>query len=732
MYGSKLWSAVLPCALFSWFCAACGAELEGARFSIQVAPLGLEDLDKVCWDLAVENQTGVIWQRGDPKVTAGGGDQDPEDGLTPNLPDTQTICSDRYGSTISGGITFIGTCDMRGDTNPSKAGVQNRVRLWVDGLYPGEPAEGESLPPERNGWNDPCPEGCATEADCVENADTRVDINLSILRETPSAVIAATVEIVKYESCAAVYSSCMGTEPRRLLLGLDGIPDTTAVFSFGCFFRDNAPSPQIFYDSPTITCDQGTATLLDDVVFELATQCANESLGVSVGGTQLEYRITNQNEPEVCGVAGGSPCDAATSTFAVNTSTLAPHKNCRIEAVATIAAVGDFVSGLPVPALGLYPFMVLDAQLTDATGAHVCIDATLDEAGGSLTTEYWGPLSGVPYSPMCSLYEPGDVTMGPTGACAAQTCEAYVSSSCLDGVTNGSETDIDCGGSCTPCEGGETCFVSDDCESGVCEQETFTCVSMPIGPEVIGGVTVYSVIRDSDGYRRWGDGTYAASCAAYRNGDVSHYYRGQTGSGRYRISPTGSAFYDVYCDMSSDGGGWTLVMKVDGQESTFAYHSTHWTTNTTVSPESVVLDDMEAKFQSFNDVGFNEVRVSMLGGGSVTFPKSASSMRQLMASGTYEVTAVPDSSWLGLIPGSSIQGGCRRQGVNVDCSGTRVRVGIVGDDQSDCSSCESRLGFGGAGTAGGQSGANTCGNEARNNGVGGNRSLRTMGFIFVR
>ncbi len=731
MSSLKRWSWALFCAW--WGIAACGAPTEGARISIQVAPLGLEDLDKVCWDLAVENGAGIVWQRGDPKVTAGGGDQAPDDGFLPDSPDTRTICSDRYGSTVSGGITFIGTCDMGADTNPNKAGVQNRVRLWIDGLYPGEaPAEGEGGPPERNGWNDPCPEGCVTEADCVENDDTRVDINLSIMRETPSAVLAATVEIVKYESCAAVFSSCTGNEPRRLLLGLDGVPDPTAVFSFGCFFRDNAPSPQIFYGSPTITCDQGTASPLDDVVFELATQCTNDSLGVTVGGTQLEYRISNRNEPDVCGVAGSVPCDAATSTFAVNTSTLAPNKNCRIAAVATIAAVGDFVAGLPVPTLGLFPFMVLDAPLTDATGAHVCTDATLDETGGSLVTEYRGPLTGTSYSPMCALYEPGHVTMSDTGACAAMTCETYQSSSCLDGVKNGTETDVDCGGSCPACSGGETCYLGGDCQSGDCEQETFTCTPMPIGPEVLGGVTVYSVVRESEGYRRWADGTYATSCAAYRNGDASHYYRGQTGSGRYRIAPTSGAFYDVYCDMTNDGGGWTLVMKIDGNESTFAYNSSHWITNSTVSPESVILDDVEAKFQSFNEVGFGEVRVSMLGGGSVTFPKSASSMRQLMAAGTYEATAVPDSSWLGLVPGSSIQSGCRRQGVNVDCNGTKVRIGIVGDDQVDCSSCESRLGFGAAGSAGGQGASNTCGNETRNNGPAGNRSLRTLGFIFVR
>ena len=37
---------------------------------------------------------------------------------------------------------------------------------------------------------------------------------------------------------------------------------------------------------------------------------------------------------------------------------------------------------------------------------------------------------------------------------------------------------------------------------------------------------------------------------------------GYTESGTYRIDPTGEAPFDAYCDMSSDGGGWTLIAMV--------------------------------------------------------------------------------------------------------------------------------------------------------------------------
>src|SRR5208337_1573859 len=52
-----------------------------------------------------------------------------------------------------------------------------------------------------------------------------------------------------------------------------------------------------------------------------------------------------------------------------------------------------------------------------------------------------------------------------TGACMAGPCPT-----CSDGVQNGAETDIDCGGGvCPPCLAGKRCGVDRDCLSGVCQ-----------------------------------------------------------------------------------------------------------------------------------------------------------------------------------------------------------------------------------------------------------------------
>ena len=47
---------------------------------------------------------------------------------------------------------------------------------------------------------------------------------------------------------------------------------------------------------------------------------------------------------------------------------------------------------------------------------------------------------------------------------------------CRDGIKNGAETDIDCGGTCPRCATGKTCNVANDCASGTCTSgQCVTC-----------------------------------------------------------------------------------------------------------------------------------------------------------------------------------------------------------------------------------------------------------------
>jgi len=63
------------------------------------------------------------------------------------------------------------------------------------------------------------------------------------------------------------------------------------------------------------------------------------------------------------------------------------------------------------------------------------------------------------------------------------------------------------------------------------------------------------------GHRAWADGSLAASCNDYRHPRVGYVYSGAADSGIYRIQPAGQAALDVWCDMTTDGGGWTLIVR---------------------------------------------------------------------------------------------------------------------------------------------------------------------------
>ncbi|HEY1585426.1 MAG TPA: hypothetical protein VGH63_07025, partial [Polyangia bacterium] len=47
---------------------------------------------------------------------------------------------------------------------------------------------------------------------------------------------------------------------------------------------------------------------------------------------------------------------------------------------------------------------------------------------------------------------------------------------CHDGVQNGDETDVDCGGTCAPCATGSVCSIAKDCTSMLCSAFTHKCV----------------------------------------------------------------------------------------------------------------------------------------------------------------------------------------------------------------------------------------------------------------
>jgi hypothetical protein len=69
----------------------------------------------------------------------------------------------------------------------------------------------------------------------------------------------------------------------------------------------------------------------------------------------------------------------------------------------------------------------------------------------------------------------------------ASSCIVVVNNTCTDGLQNGNETDVDCGGgTCGACGDGRGCVVSRDCVSGVCNAGT--CGTSQVLPTCSDGV----------------------------------------------------------------------------------------------------------------------------------------------------------------------------------------------------------------------------------------------------
>ena len=117
----------------------------------------------------------------------------------------------------------------------------------------------------------------------------------------------------------------------------------------------------------------------------------------------------------------------------------------------------------------------------------------------------------------------------------------------------------------------------------------------------------------------------------------------------------------------------------------------------------------------------------------IVINKQANSLYSLIADGTYRATSLGRDEWKKLIGAEgSLQPGCNKEGFNAVGTSSfhsKARVGYIANDQNDCGSCDSRIGFG---TGGYPDNSTTCGNVARHSSDKGDRNIKAMGYILVQ
>ncbi|XP_028396025.1 uncharacterized skeletal organic matrix protein 5-like [Dendronephthya gigantea] len=168
-------------------------------------------------------------------------------------------------------------------------------------------------------------------------------------------------------------------------------------------------------------------------------------------------------------------------------------------------------------------------------------------------------------------------------------------------------------------------------------------------------------------------------------------------------------------------GGWTLVMKVDGNKNDFNYSSSYWTNKKTFAVEDGLegLSEKQTKMASYWNTPFTRICLGMKVNDVtnwITIDKKARSLFDVIAGGATTRTTAGKETWKSLIAGSSLQNNCNDEGFNLRCQINelymRVRIGLVANNEVTCDTCDSYIGLGVSYLGCGIQSTITCGNLA--------------------
>nr|XP_058945957.1 uncharacterized protein LOC131773982 [Pocillopora verrucosa] len=196
-------------------------------------------------------------------------------------------------------------------------------------------------------------------------------------------------------------------------------------------------------------------------------------------------------------------------------------------------------------------------------------------------------------------------------------------------------------------------------------------------------------------------------------------------------------FYIAEHLVACNSSEWTLIIKMDGSKDTFSYDSVLWTNKDTFNLPGgkTGLDTQETKLPTYWEKAFSKICLGMRIGSHTNFiviHMEATSLYSLIADGQYRAISLGRDKWKSLIGAdSSLQLNCNKEGFNSQGYPMhfKARIGIIGNEQSNCESTDSRIGFG---TGGSPDKSITCGNVASFGPDNGNRYLKAMGYIMVQ
>ena len=341
--------------------------------------------------------------------------------------------------------------------------------------------------------------------------------------------------------------------------------------------------------------------------------------------------------------------------------------------------------GLPLSAAGISTFAALLAALLIAACS---VDAVTFRDPPPLLEEDCATTGDEDGNGLADCQEP---------ACAAlPQCEP--APTCTDQRKNGDETDVDCGGSCPACGYAQACAADKDCPAAaVCD--ALSCRA---------AVSCAEILAHDPTAR---DGVYPIAPIA----------PAPTVPAPAPIAPIApddaAARFQAVCDMSRDGGGWTLLLKADGAAE-LAYASTWWTDEALLNEADLTVLPGNAKYPSFLALPVAELR-GELDGFRFRQLTELRTARQIFLGASLQVTPFPTFNTGGA--NWSTQPNCQYYGTNLVYL-TSVRFGWTANQEDQCLSNDTGIGLGVTGRGAGYiCGSTLC--SAGNVNVGGNGLL---------
>ena len=173
-------------------------------------------------------------------------------------------------------------------------------------------------------------------------------------------------------------------------------------------------------------------------------------------------------------------------------------------------------------------------------------------------------------------------------------------------------------------------------------------------------------------------------------------------------------------------------------QATFHYDSHYWSDKNqyNITGGRTGFDTQETKLPTYWNTPFSKICLGMKISGQlrfIVFNKQANSLHSLIADGTYRATSLGRNEWKKLIGAQgSLQLYCNKEGFNAVGTASyrsKARIGYIANQENDCGSCDSRIGFG---TGGYPDNSLRCGNAASHSPDNGDRNIKAMGYILVQ